>query len=95
MGKVGGAFLAGFSLAMLIIFLTFFIYLTPLSGTINSAYQANEQIYSISHSDWYTSATSFLQTVKGLNWVPVIGEAAGWGGSIGELWPWLKTARLL
>ncbi|MDO8428033.1 MAG: hypothetical protein Q7S92_02355 [Candidatus Diapherotrites archaeon] len=92
MGKLAWAFITGFSLAMFIVFLTFFIYLTPMAGMINTSYQVNEQIYLQTHSGWYAGASSFLTSVKGWSSVPIIGELAQYGGSIGDFMVNVKQA---
>ncbi len=69
---------------MVLVSLAFLIYLAPLADDVNTAIQINGSIYQISHSEWYNGATSFLQSVKGLSGLPVIGTAAVYGSSIGD-----------
>lgn len=75
MSKTLGAFIAGFSLAMLIGCVFVYFYLSPFSGEIATAISVNETVYTQTHSEWYGTATSFLSVVGGVSGLPVVGGA--------------------
>lgn len=76
MGKTLGGFIAGFCIAMVLIFGSFLIYVTPQSGTIENAVQINEQVYSATHSTWFDGSVGFLNQLGGLKDLPIIGSTA-------------------
>ena len=77
MAKVVGGFLIGFFLAVMLVFLFIYVQLAPYSSQITFAYQ-------ISQSEWFnTVITSFLDKLKDLPGLSIIGEYAGVAEQIG------------